>query len=108
MKITSLLVATFRSQDRKGKVSNKMLIFPIEELPILPKGKGNKLVSISSKAFKDKSEFMMDVCCLAEDSKLHIHHEGKLVVKLGRLKNWKIIFPQEQSEVESCQQDITE
>ena len=57
------VVATFRSQDRKGKVSNKMLIFPIEELPILPKGKGNKLVSISSKAFKDKSEFMMDVCC---------------------------------------------
>ena len=47
-----------------------MLIFPIEELPVLPKGKGNKLISISTKAFKEKSEFMMDVCCLAEDSKL--------------------------------------
>ena len=80
------VVATFRSQDRKGKVSNKMLIFPIEELPILPKGKGNKLVSISSKAFKDKSEFMMDVCCLAEDSKLHIHHEGKTGGKTWMIK----------------------
>ena len=80
------VVATFRSQDRKGKVSNKMLIFPIEELPILPKGKGNKLVSISSKAFKDKSEFMMDVCCLAEDSKLHIHHEGKTGGKTWTIK----------------------
>ena len=80
------VVATFRSQDRKGKVSNKMLIFPIEELPILPKGKGNKLVSISSKAFKDTSEFMMDVCCLAEDSKLHIHHEGKTGGKTWTIK----------------------
>jgi len=80
------VVSTFRSQDRKGKVSNKMLIFPIEELPILPKGKGNKLVSISSKAFKDKSEFMMDVCCLAEDSKLHIHHEGKTGGKTWTIK----------------------
>ncbi len=71
------VAATFSSQDNKGKVSNKMLIFPIEELPILPKGKGNKLISISTKSFKEKSEFMMDVCCLAEDSKLHIHHEGK-------------------------------
>ena len=71
------VAATFCSQDRKGKVSNKMLIFPIEELPVLPKGKGNKLISISTKSFKEKSEFMMDVCCLSEDSKLHIHHEGK-------------------------------
>ena len=54
-----------------------MLIFPIEELPVLPRGKGNKLISISTKSFKEKAEYMMDVCCLAEDSKLHIHHEGK-------------------------------
>ena len=71
------VAATFSSQDNKGKVTNKMLIFPIEELPVLPKGKGNKLISISTKAFKEKTEFMMDVCCLAEDSKLHIYHEGK-------------------------------
>ena len=71
------VAATFSSQDKKGKVSNKMLIFPIEELPVLPRGKGNKLISISTKSFKEKAEYMMDVCCLAEDSKLHIHHEGK-------------------------------
>ena len=71
------VAATFSSQDNKGKVSNKMLIFPIEELPVLPRGKGNKLISISTKSFKEKVEYMMDVCCLAEDSKLHIHHEGK-------------------------------
>ena len=71
------VAATFSSQDNKGKVSNKMLIFPIEELPVLPRGKGNKLISISTKSFKERAEYMMDVCCLAEDSKLHIHHEGK-------------------------------
>ena len=63
-----------------------MLIFPIEELPVLPKGKGNKLISISTKAFKEKTEFMMDVCCLAEDSKLHIYHEGKTGGKTWTLK----------------------
>ena len=80
------VAATFSSQDNKGKVSNKMLIFPIEELPVLPKGKGNKLISISTKAFKEKAEYMMDVCCLAEDSKLHIHHEGKTGGKTWTLK----------------------
>tara|TARA_Y100001936_G_scaffold253469_1_gene318298 strand:- start:2927 stop:4276 length:1350 start_codon:yes stop_codon:yes gene_type:complete len=80
------VAATFSSQDNKGKVSNKMLIFPIDELPVLPKGKGNKLISISTKSFKEKSEFMMDVCCLAEDSKLHIHHEGKTGGKTWTLK----------------------
>ena len=81
------VAATFSSQDNKGKVSNKLLIFPIEELPVLPRGKGNKLISISTKAFKDKTEFMMDVCCLAEDSKLHIHHEGKTGGKIWTLKD---------------------
>ena len=81
------VAATFSSQDNKGKVSNKLLIFPIEELPLLPRGKGNKLISISTKAFKDKTEFMMDVCCLAEDSKLHIHHEGKTGGKIWTLKD---------------------
>ena len=80
------VAATFSTQDNKGKVSNKMLIFPIEELPVLPKGKGNKLISISTKAFKEKSEFMMDVCCLAEDSKLHIYHEGKTGGKTWTIK----------------------
>ncbi|MDB9813543.1 DNA topoisomerase IV subunit A [Gammaproteobacteria bacterium] len=79
------VVVAFSSQDKKG-VSNKMLLFPIEELPVLPKGKGNKLVSISTKAFKDKAEYMMDVCCLAEDSKLKIYHEGKNSEKTWTLK----------------------
>ena len=52
-----------------------------------PKGKGNKLISISTKSFKEKSEFMMDVCCLAEDSNLHIHHEGKPGGKTWALKD---------------------
>lgn len=80
------VAATFSSQDNKGKVTNKMLIFLIEELPVLSKGKGNKLISISTKAFKDKTEYMMDVCCLADDSKLHIYHEGKTGGKTWTLK----------------------
>ena len=85
------VAASFTSVDTKKRVSYKLLIFPIEELPVLPKGKGNKLINISTKAFKEKSEFMMDVCCLAEDSKLHIHHDGKTggkIWSLSELKNY--------------------
>ena len=77
------VAATFSSQDNKGKVSNKMLIFPIEELPVLPKGKGNKLISISTKAFKEKSEFMMDVCCLQKIANFTFIMKEKLAEKHG-------------------------
>tara|TARA_B100000029_G_scaffold516746_1_gene633608 strand:- start:2032 stop:4317 length:2286 start_codon:yes stop_codon:yes gene_type:complete len=86
------LVAVIASQNKKNKVENKMLIFAIEELPILPKGKGNKIINIPTQAFKEGKEFMMAVCCLAEDSKLYIYHEGKTGGKAWTIKELEGYF----------------
>ncbi|MDC3301610.1 DNA topoisomerase IV subunit A [Gammaproteobacteria bacterium] len=60
-------------------VSNigKLLIFKIDELPILPKGKGNKIINIPTAKFKSKDEFMIDVQLLAGDSNLVVHYGSK-------------------------------
>ena len=36
----------------------RLLIFPLSELPILPKGKGNKVVNIPKVKFESGEEFM--------------------------------------------------
>ena len=60
-------------------VSNigKLLIFEIDELPILPKGKGNKIINIPTAKFKSKDEFMIDIQLLAENSNLVVHYGSK-------------------------------
>jgi topoisomerase-4 subunit A len=82
----------FSVRDNKEKVSNKMLIFNIGELPFLPKGKGNKIINIPTKSFNEEKEYMMDICCLAEDSQLHIHHQGKTGGKSWTLKELEGYF----------------
>jgi topoisomerase-4 subunit A len=60
-------------------VSNigKLLIFRLDELPILPKGKGNKIINIPTAKFKSKEEKMLDIQLLAEDSNLVVHYGTK-------------------------------
>ena len=60
-------------------VSNigKLLIFKLDELPILPKGKGNKIINIPTAKFKSKEEKMLDIQLLAEDSNLVVHYGTK-------------------------------
>ena len=60
-------------------VSNigKLLIFRLDELPILPKGKGNKIINIPNAKFKSKEEKMLDIQLLAEDSNLVVHYGTK-------------------------------
>jgi topoisomerase-4 subunit A len=60
-------------------VSNigKLLIFRLDELPMLPKGKGNKIINIPTAKFKSKEEKMLDIQLLAEDSNLVVHYGTK-------------------------------
>jgi len=60
-------------------VSNigKLLIFKIDELPILPKGKGNKIINIPTAKFKSKEEWVIDIQLLAGDSNLIVHYGSK-------------------------------
>ena len=55
----------------------KLLIFRLDELPILPKGKGNKIINIPTAKFKSKKEKMLDIQLLAEDSNLVVHYGTK-------------------------------
>jgi len=57
----------------------RLLIFPIAELPILSKGKGNKLIQIPSKDVKERQEFVVGICVLLESQNLKVyagkHHQ---------------------------------
>ncbi len=66
--------------------SARLLIFPISELPVLSKGKGNKLIQIPS---KDTKERVTAVCILSEDKNLKIY-SGKrhLTIKFQDLTNY--------------------
>ena len=69
-------------------VSNigKLLIFNIEELPILGKGKGNKIINIPKDKLAAGEEFMAHAQPLADDSSLKIE-VGKRSVTL-KPKDW--------------------
>ena len=69
-------------------VSNigKLLIFNIEELPILGKGKGNKIINIPKDKLAAGEEFMAHAQLLADDSSLKIE-VGKRNVTL-KPKDW--------------------
>jgi topoisomerase-4 subunit A len=70
-------------------VSNigKLLIFRLDELPMLPKGKGNKIINIPTAKFKSKEEKMLDIQLLAEDSNLVVHYGTK--TRSVPFKDWQ-------------------
>ncbi|BAS68171.1 MAG: DNA topoisomerase IV subunit A [Gammaproteobacteria bacterium] len=67
----------------------RLLVFPISELPILSKGKGNKLIQIPSKEMKDGTEFVISICVLLETQNLKVT-AGKrhLTIKFQDLTNY--------------------
>ena len=72
-------------------VSNigRLLIFKIDELPVLAKGKGNKIINIPTPKFVAKEEFMAHAQLLSPVSSLRIE-SGKrfLTLKLKDLENY--------------------
>ena len=70
-------------------VSNigKLLIFELKELPVLGKGKGNKIINIPKDKLKAGEEFMAHAQVLSDDSSLMIE-VGKRSVTL-KPKDWQ-------------------
>ena len=66
--------------------SARLLLFPISDLPVLSKGKGNKLIQIPS---KDTQEKVAAVCVLTDEQNLKIY-SGKrhLTIKFADLTNY--------------------
>lgn len=68
----------------------RMLVFPVAELPSLSKGKGNKLMSISSARVQAREEFVMGIAAVAEDDTLRVTAGGRyLRLKFNDLEAYK-------------------
>jgi len=52
----------------------RLLIFPIAELPLLSKGKGNKLIQIPVSDLTARKEFITGICALNETQKLRVYY----------------------------------
>jgi len=52
----------------------RLLIFPIAELPLLSKGKGNKLIQIPAKDLTARKELITGLCALNETQKLRVYY----------------------------------
>ncbi len=73
-------------------VSNegRLLIFPLEDLPQLARGKGNKLISIPSARVQSREEFVVAVQVLRENDSLVVH-AGKQhkAMKFSELEHYR-------------------
>jgi topoisomerase-4 subunit A len=67
----------------------RLLVFLVAELPILSKGKGNKLIQIPTKDAKDRTEFVVSICVLLAEQSLKVY-AGKrhLTIKFQDLTNY--------------------
>jgi topoisomerase IV subunit A len=59
----------------------RMLVFPLDALPELPKGKGNKIIHIPSKLARERQEFVTTLALVPENGTLTIH-AGKRYFRL--------------------------
>jgi topoisomerase-4 subunit A len=64
----------------------KMLVFPVKDLPELPKGKGNKIFGVSSKG----DETMTAIAVITSDQNLVVRSgDRKMTIKFADLKEYK-------------------
>lgn len=73
-------------------VSNegRLLVFPLSELPELPRGKGNKIMNIPSARLQSREEFLHSLAVLAAGDELTIY-SGKrhLTLKVSDLEHYQ-------------------
>ncbi|WP_053981118.1 DNA topoisomerase IV subunit A [Marinagarivorans algicola] len=67
----------------------RMLVFPITDLPILVRGKGNKIISIPSARAQSRDEYMIDVAALMPGQSLKVW-AGKrhLAMKISDMEHY--------------------
>lgn len=61
--------------DLIAAVSNQghLLLFPAKDLPVMPRGKGNKMINIPSSKFAKREEYVVSVAVLAPDDHLTLY-----------------------------------
>ncbi|HHE9997685.1 TPA: DNA topoisomerase IV subunit A [Haemophilus influenzae] len=62
--------------------AGRMLIFPAQDLPVLSKGKGNKIITIPAANAKDRSELLTKLLLISDQASLEFHSgKRKIVLK---------------------------
>ncbi len=68
----------------------KLLVFPVKDVPELPRGKGNKLFDIPSKKFASREDFMTGMAVIAKDKSLVVRSgDRKMTIDWKDLKDYR-------------------
>ncbi|PKG83867.1 DNA topoisomerase IV subunit A [Colwellia sp. 75C3] len=68
----------------------RMLVFPVKNLPVLSKGKGNKIINIPSARSKTREEFVSLLCIIPEGAAITLHAgKRKLTLKSADIEHYK-------------------
>lgn len=67
-----------------------LLLFPVADLPILPRGKGNKILSIPSGKTAKHEEYLVDIAILSESNSLKLITQAReFILKPSDLNNYQ-------------------
>ncbi|MEX4489540.1 DNA topoisomerase IV subunit A [Haemophilus influenzae] len=70
--------------------AGRMLIFPAQDLPVLSKGKGNKIITIPAANAKDRSELLIKLLLISDQASLEFHSgKRKIVLKPEDLQKFR-------------------
>ena len=68
----------------------KLLVFPVKDVPELPRGKGNKLFDIPSKKFAEREDFITGMTVVAKDKSLVVRSgDRKMTIDWKDLKDYR-------------------
>ena len=70
--------------------AGRMLIFPAKDLPVLSKGKGNKIVTIPAANAKERGELLVKLLLISDQASLEFHSgKRKIVLKPEDLQKFR-------------------
>lgn len=70
--------------------AGRMLIFPAQDLPVLSKGKGNKMITILAANAKDRSELLTKLLLISDQASLEFYSgKRKIVLKPEDLQKFR-------------------
>ncbi|HKU91227.1 MAG TPA: DNA topoisomerase IV subunit A [Steroidobacteraceae bacterium] len=68
----------------------KLLVFPVKDVPELPRGKGNKLFDIPSKKFASREDFLTGMAVVPKDKALIVRSgDRKMTIEWKDLKDYR-------------------
>ncbi|WDE00255.1 DNA topoisomerase IV subunit A [Thalassomonas actiniarum] len=68
----------------------RMLVFPLKDLPVLSKGKGNKIINIPSARVKSRDEYVTLIHVITPESSVTLHAgKRKLTLKPGDIEHYR-------------------